>query len=400
MVFEGFIRLISASHMLSISATQFFLAGLMLYTFYMFYKKQYVWSDFPYRYFFASLIFFSMLSVFAGVDVKHSLPKLFNWWLYFFFIAMFLWALKRDILPIVTLYTVIGADVASIYCLYQFFSAGVARAQGFFAHPLTFGNTSSMVFCLILACLATRSYRQRKELWFLVVSGALILTALFVSVARGPMLATLATIFIMMPIFYRVKGVVASGIIVVLFLGLVVAIPDARVRYAEMVDNSWTDPDTAIGVRIPLWKASLEIIGDYPLFGIGERNFRQVARQYIGGSLHTMAHAHNAFLHFALTHGLIAFSVLVALMVKLLYDTLPGALRREPVAFMAVSVLIVFLLEGLTENTIGDSEVAMLFYYLMGTLCGTLYRKGLAGPANKRTTSVEDPHDDFEVNAS
>ncbi len=391
MIFEGFIRLMSISHMLSISATQIFLAGLILYTAYMLHKKQYAWSEFPYRYFFVALILLTMLSVFTGVDVKRSLSRLFNWWLYLFFIAMYLLAQKKDILRIVIFYSIIGGDIASIYGLYQFIFAGVARAEGFFTHALTYGNTLSMIFCLIIAGLVTRSYRQRKELLFLVVSGVLILAALFVSVTRGPMLATLVTIFIMMPVFYRVKGVVAGGIIVVLFLGLVVAIPNARVRYAEMVDNSWTDPDTAIGVRVPLWKASLEIIRDYPLFGIGERNFRQVARQYIGGSLHTMAHAHNAFLHFALTHGLIAFSVLVALMVKLLYDTLPGALRREPVAFMAVSVLIVFLLEGLTENTIGDSEVAMLFYYLMGTLCGTLYRKGLSGPANKQTVTADGP---------
>jgi len=168
----------------------------------------------------------------------------------------------------------------------------------------------------------------------------------------------------------------------------IVAIPAVGTRYNEFVDNSWKNEDTSIGVRIRLWKTSLEIIRDYPLFGIGERNFREVAKQYIGHSLITMSHAHNAFLHFALTHGLIAFSVLVALIVKLLYDTLPGALRREPIAFAAISVLIVFLLEGLTENTIGDSEVAMLFYFLMGTFCGTLYRKNINGPLKKEAAGV------------
>ncbi len=202
------------------------------------------------------------------------------------------------------------------------------------------------------------------------------------------MLATLATIFIMLTIFKRMKGFIVSGIIVALFLVSIVAIPAVGTRYNEFVDNSWKNEDTSIGVRIRLWKTSLEIIRDYPLFGIGERNFREVAKQYIGHSLITMSHAHNAFLHFALTHGLIAFSVLVALIVKLLYDTLPGALRREPIAFAAISVLIVFLLEGLTENTIGDSEVAMLFYFLMGTFCGTLYRKNINGPLKKEAAGV------------
>ncbi len=388
MIFESFIRLMGTSHMLSIASTQLFLGCLVFYSAFLFYKRRYVWSDFPYWYYFCPLILLTMLSAITAFDPGRSMPKMFNWWLYLYFIAMFLLALKKDILPTITLYIVIGADIAALYGLYQYIFKVLPRAEGFFTHALTFGNTLSMVFCLILACLVTGSYRHRKELVFYAVSGILIMAALFASSSRGPMLATLATIFIMLTIFKRMKGFIVSGIIVALFLVSIVAIPAVGTRYNEFVDNSWKNEDTSIGVRIRLWKTSLEIIRDYPLFGIGERNFREVAKQYIGHSLITMSHAHNAFLHFALTHGLIAFSVLVALIVKLLYDTLPGALRREPIAFAAISVLIVFLLEGLTENTIGDSEVAMLFYFLMGTFCGTLYRKNINGPLKKEAAGV------------
>jgi len=388
MIFEGFIRLMSISHMLSIASTQMFLGCLVIYSAYLIYKKQYTWSDFPYRYYFLGLILLTMLSAVLAVDTKRSLPKMFNWWLYLYFIAMFLMALKKDILTTVTFYTVVGADIAALYGLYQFVFTNAARAEGFFTHALTYGNTLSMVICMVLAILATRSYRHRQELVFYAASGILVMAALFVSVARGPMLATLVTIFIMLVVYQKMKGVIASCIIIVLFLGAVVAIPPVKTRYVEFVDNSWKNEETSTGVRITLWKISLEIIRDYPVFGIGERNFRQVAKQYIDHSLITMSHAHNSFLHYALTHGLIAFSILVGLIVKWLYDTLPGALRREPVAFTATSILIVFLMAGLTENTIGDSEVAMLFYFLMGTFCGTLYRKGIYGPLKKEAAGT------------
>ena len=388
MIFEGFIRLMSISQMLSIASTQFFLACLIFYSVYLLYKKQYAWSDFPYWHYFIALAFLTMLSVFTGVDPQRSLRALVDWWLYLYLIAMFLLALKKDILPTIAFYTIIGADIAALNGMYQFIFTDAARAEGFFAHALTYGNTLSMVLCMILARLATRSCRHLKEQVFYAASGLLIMAALFASVAKGPMLATLATIFIMLTIFKGVKGFIASSIIVVLVLGSIVAIPAMRTRYSEFVDNSWKNEETSTGVRIELWKTSLQIIRDYPFFGIGERNFRQTAKQYVGHSLHVMSHAHNSFLHFALSHGLIAFSVLVALIVKLLYDTLPGALRREPTAFAAFSVLIVFLLEGLTENALGDSEVAMLFYFLTGTFCGTLYRKGLNGPLKNQTTEV------------
>lgn len=388
MIFELFIRLMSISHMISIASTQFFLGCLICYSAYLYFKKQYAWSDFPYGYYIIALIFLTMLSAFLGVDLKKSLKDLFNWWLFLYLAAMFMMARRKDILSTVVFYTIVGADIAAVYGLYQFLFTPVTRAQGFFAHSLTYGNTLSMVLCMIFARLVTRSYRHSQEFVFFAVSGILITAALFVSVTRGPMLATLATLFIMLTIYKGVKGLIASSIILAIFLGSMVAIPVVRTRYAEFIDNSWKNEETALGVRIPLWKASLKIIRDYPLFGIGERNFRQTATRYIGHSLHTMAHAHNAFLHFALSHGLIAFSVLVAFIVKLLYDTLPGALRREPIAFTAASVLLVFLLEGLTEHTIGDSEVAMLFYFLMGTFCGTLYRKGLNGPLIKERSGV------------
>ena len=388
MIFEGFIRLMSTSQMLSIASTQFFLACLIFYSVYLLYKKQYAWSDFPYWYYLVPLILLTMLSVFFGVDPKKSLKELFNWWLFLYLAGMFLLARKKDILPTIAFYTIIGADITALYGLYQIIFTSIPRAEGFFTHALTYGNTLSMVFCMILARLVTRSCRHRKEQVFYAVSGILIMMALFVSMAKGPMLATLVTIFTMLIIFKGWKGVIASIIIIALFLGSIVAIPAARTRYMGLVDNSWKNEETSTGVRIRLWKVSLEIIKDHPIFGIGERNFRQVATQKIGHTLHVMSHAHNAFLHFALSHGLIAFSVLIALFVKLLYDTLPGALRREPTAFTAASVLIVFILEGLTEHTIGDSEVAMLFYFLMGSFCGTLYRKGLNGPLKNQTTEV------------
>lgn len=386
MIFEGFLRLMSISQMLSIASTQIFLACLIFYSIYLFYKKGYAWSDFPYWYYFIGLIVLTMLSAIMAIDTQRSLPKIVNWWLYMYFIAMFLMARKKNILSTIVFYSIIGADIAALYGLYQFIFTDMPRAEGFFTHALTYGNTLSMIICMILARLATRSYRNQKELVFYAASGILTMAALFVSVARGPMLATLATVIIMLTIFKGVKGFMVSSLILVLFIGSIVAIPSVRTRYAEFTDNSWKNEETAMGVRVPLWKASLEIIRDHPFSGIGERNFRQTAKKYIGHSLHVMSHAHNAFLHYALTHGLIAFSVLVALIIKLMYDTLPGAFRREPIAFTAVSILLVFLLEGLTENTIGDSEVAMLFYFLMGTFCGTLYRKGINGPLKREKT--------------
>ena len=100
--------------MLSIAATQFFMACLTLYSIYLFYRKQYAWSDFPYWYYLIPLMLLAMLSVFMGVDTDRSLPKMFNWILYLYLITMFLLARKKDILPIIILYIIFGADIAAL----------------------------------------------------------------------------------------------------------------------------------------------------------------------------------------------------------------------------------------------------------------------------------------------
>ena len=129
MIYEGFIRLMSISHMLSIASTQFFLGCMIFYSAYLIYKKRYAWSDFPYWYYFIPLILFTMVSVFLGVNPKKSLKELFDWWLFFYFITMFLLARKKDILPTIAFYTIVGADIAALYGLYQFVFTNIGRDQ-------------------------------------------------------------------------------------------------------------------------------------------------------------------------------------------------------------------------------------------------------------------------------
>jgi O-antigen ligase len=296
---------------------------------------------------------------------------------------MFLMASRKRILGIISFYTIIGADLASIYGGYQLLILKQTRAEGFFSHALTYGNTLSMIFCLIITYLIAKSYRNRNDLIFYTFSAILVFIGMATSVSKGPMLASLITVALMITILFRLKGFLISLLFMAVFVGIIFTVPSFKARYIELTDSSWKDPSTATGVRPALWRASLKIIKDHPLFGIGERNFRQTAKKYINGPMATMAHAHNAYLQFALTHGLIAFMILLLLLIKLLYDTISGALSGYSVGLMGVSILTVFLLASFTENTLGDSEVAMLFYFLLGTICGELYRAKLGKGKNE-----------------
>jgi O-antigen ligase len=373
---EGlFLLLLGGAHMVSISATQALLAGLVLYVLYRLYRRDYDLAVFPYVIAFALLFGLASLSALLGVNPQRSLKKIFGWWIYLFFAAMFLLAYYEErILPRLTLFVTLGADVAAGMGAYQYCFGGLDRATGFFTHALTYANTLGMVLCLVIALLLTRTYQRRWEFWYYLLSMPLILLGMGVSISRGPMLATLITLLGILILRLRGKGVLICCLILVAWSLVIFSAPELRKRYVELVDRSWADPHTSVGVRVPLWKVAVEIIADYPLFGIGERNFRQEALKRLPHPLHTMAHAHNAYLQFALTHGIPAFLVLAYLLGRLFLMAVRKALSQTPFGLASVAVMSVFLLEGLTENVLGDSEVAMLFFSLMGAFFGLFHR--------------------------
>ncbi|MDJ0781170.1 MAG: O-antigen ligase family protein [Desulfosarcinaceae bacterium] len=373
-----FLLLLGSAHLISISATQSLLAGLVIYVVYRIYRQDYHLNVFPYVITFAIIFLLASLSAPLGVNPEKSLKKIFGWWIYLFFPTMFLMVYyEENILPRLACFITLGANVAATVGAYQFFIGGMDRATGFFAHALTYANTLSIVLCLVIAMLLSHDYTRRWEFWYYALSLPLILLGLGISISRGPMLSALITLLLILVIRLRRRGVLICGLILVFSGLLIVSTPDLKNRYVELVDKSWADPHTSVGVRIPLWKVAVKIIADHPIFGIGERNFRQVALAHLETPLHTMAHAHNAYLQFALTHGIPAFCVLAYLLARIFLVATRKALSAAPFGLASLAVLCVFLLEGLTENVLGDSEVAMLFFSLMGAFTGLFQRDRL-----------------------
>jgi O-antigen ligase len=377
-----FLLLLGSGHMISISATQSLLAGLILYILYRLHQRDYDLAVFPYVVAFSVLFFLATLSALLGVDPQRSIKKIFGWWIYLFFPAMYLLVYyEARVLPRLLLFITLGADAAAAMGAYQFFTGGKDRAIGFFTHALTYANTLGIVLCLVIALLLSQAHTRRWEFWYYTLSVPLILLGLGVSISRGPMLSALLTLLVLLLIRLRRKGVLICCLILAAWGTIVVSSPELKTRYSELVDRSWADPRTSVGVRVPLWKVAVKIITEHPLFGIGERNFRQVALQHLPKPLHTMAHAHNAYLQFALTHGLPAFLILAYLLVRILLLAVRQALSGATFGLASLAVMSVFLLEGLTENVLGDSEVAMLFFSLMGAFFG-FFRKGAASSHN------------------
>jgi O-antigen ligase len=125
--------------------------------------------------------------------------------------------------------------------------------------------------------------------------------------------------------------------------------------------------NSSIGTRLVLWEASAKAIMNKPLFGYGKGNFKPVISSYINVPVASRAHAHNSYIQYTFLHGFFGLFALLGFLGFLLWEIAARA-KDSPYGKVAFFALLVFMLEGLTENNLSDSEVAMMIFAVVGAL--------------------------------
>lgn len=367
------LKLSAISHCLSITATQFFLIIFTIVLLYGFYKKKYDLSKCIYAKFYFYLLIAGFLSVIFGVNPKKSLISFRDEWLLFYFFAGY-FIFSKELREKVFNYLIFGGLIASVWGSYQYFFRHLERAQGFFSHSLTFGNVMSILSVMVFSLVLVSSYKSAFEKKYYIFSFVCFIFSVYLSGGRGPLIFTIFTISIVIALKYGKKGIII-GILTILSFSILAYFaynnPLINRRLHELTDESFSNSMSSIGTRIALWKASYKIFIDYPFFGIGYGNFRSIIKNYLDVPVLTTAHAHNAYIQYIVLHGIVGFTFLLLFFYKILINFVVY-IKKEKIAICGLSVFIVFLLQGLLENNFYDSEVAMLFWFIIGTVTGII----------------------------
>jgi O-antigen ligase len=110
------------------------------------------------------------------------------------------------------------------------------------------------------------------------IAAALILHTTFLTFSRGAMLGLIAvalTAFVMMPKRPKYIGaLVLTGLISLRFIG-----PQLADRYSSTFVSAEAR-DSSSESRLDLWKSCLQVIEEYPVFGVGPANWHIIARRY------------------------------------------------------------------------------------------------------------------------
>lgn len=243
------------------------------------------------------------------------------------------------------------------------------QVVGTYSHHLTLANV--MLLGSVLAFSRTVEFARRARLFWLI-SGLLMTTAMLFTFAHGPLFGFIAGIFVLSVLVNPKRALfVLAGVAILAALLLAIS---SNFRY--FILHKWGERVHA--ERLYIWRASLKLVGEHPVFGVGAGNFRKHAEPLLKDvpiHISSRAHAHNTFLQYAVEFGLVGAGLIIWFFSSLIISGIKrlAALKRtgehgylELAGYIAaISGLLV---SGLTQHVLGDSEVAIICWLLCGII--------------------------------
>lgn len=303
-------------------------------------------------------------------DVFRSLSGLRSRWTMLYMPVAFFCASRLDQRWILK-WLLIGGMMASAFAFIQSNTLNIAPTA-FYSHHLSLGNVLAMLAILAVTFAVIEKDRIRRR--FYAISAGLILIGLFSSWARGSILAFLTVTSFLLLLRFSWKGLLGM-VLVVAVLGSGLALSSTK---RQRFDDLWNwrsqvaKSDTSLGTRMVLWKTALDMFRDEPITGVGLKRFTQEAKRRINVPVQSTAHAHNIYLEHLATTGIIGFFGLCALFFGIIRRLWQRMRMENPWVVSGLMVCLTFLLCGLTENTIGDSEVVMVLWFIIGLCLSSL----------------------------
>ncbi|NOZ13014.1 MAG: O-antigen ligase family protein [Acidobacteria bacterium] len=270
-----------------------------------------------------------------------------------------------------------AATLAAAYAVLQvFFGENLSKpffwkgyyvhSSAFFSQPNTLAEVLAFGFlAAIFLARVSESRRIFKVAAF--VSVFLILAGIVSTRTRTPLTAAVLAGSWLAVRFFKRKGFVAVLLIVI--LGLAANHFDDRLfwRFRQIGSHSRGD-------RMEIWHYGVSAIESHPVLGIGYGNFREFLKTHTDVShryLIRYNHTHCNVLEAFATTGIVGLIIFLFFWGRVAWDMfIAWRHSREPAAnaaFLTIfTAYLVFHVEGLTECTLRDAEVALPLYVLIG----------------------------------
>ncbi len=278
---------------------------------------------------------------------------------------------------------VLAGLAAALIGLYQYFisgdvivAEGVRRIRGVYGSPNNLGLFLGRVVPFIAGMLVIDSGKRRRIGY--AVAAAPIVLCLYWTYSRGAWLLGVPAALLFIGIVRRGKTLWAMvGSIVAGIMSLQPAAGTERVR--SLFDT--TGGTTYL--RLKLWRATVNMIKEHPLFGVGLDNFLyQYRTRYVLPSAYfelNLSHPHNIILDFWSRLGIWGAFIIIWLLTAFFRAGLRAYYRlsdspARALVLGALASMVDFLAHGLIDHSFFLVDLSFVFFLSLGIIGFTQVR--------------------------
>jgi len=306
----------------------------------------------------------SLLACFFSVNPEISLKDARELLLYFLIpIAMTALA-TRGARSIATLALLASGFLSTLYSIaYFIFRAQPGeRIQGFMGHYMT---QAGLLLLFIGAALSFFLFSRDKGRWLWGIAFLLATFSLTLTLTRSAWVA-FVVVFAFIMLLYKPKALILVPVVIALFFLLS---PQPMKKRALSIFNPKYYSNQQ---RIQYLEAGIKIIKEFPLLGTGPDTVDMVfqnPKYGLSEEAKRNVHLHNNFIQIAAERGIPTVLAWVTFIAWAFFSLIPLLKNRDPFLFphaaAAGAAVLALVTAGFFEYNFADSEITVLFLYLI-----------------------------------
>ena len=314
----------------------------------------------------APILFFcaiGLVSLLTAYDRVQALKQLKSYWLFlFYFLVINNIPDRKSLLRIVNL-LVISTLVAAIYGLFKYFFHHTMAVEAFIKNVITLAGFFLLILPLAFGLFMGEETAKKKTIYLL--AAFFIFLGLIFTLERSVWLGLGVEILTFLWLNKRSRKVLVLGIVMV---ALIFSFSNALRERCKTLGHLRSYPITS---RFHQWQSGLEMMLDHPLTGVGPGNYETVYWQYkFFEERKTYPHAHSNIVQLGAETGILGLGVFFWMMVaafRTIFERIKEIKDRmfASLALAALAAFIGFHFAGLFEYNFGDSEVQLLFWFMV-----------------------------------
>ncbi len=354
-----------------------FIFGAFLWVVKMVKEKRFLFSHTALDYPFVIFVLFALLCSLLSKYVLFSLNSVRSLGLVTLFFLIQANVKKRKDIDLLLLVLVVFSSFSALYSIIQYLTGWdflgnqrfvvSKRSTGFFDMPLTFGEYIGMIFPITLTLFIYVKEKIKKIIFG--IGSILCFLGVIFSATRGVWLANICVILFLF-IFGTRKLKIYGVAIIIGFILICLLFPE--ISFFKRFKTIFPPSDSSSMNRIYMWKSSVHIIKAHPLFGVGWGCFKKFYPLYIlPQAAGIYSHTHNNFINIAINTGIIGLGIFLWIIIVIFKKAFLLIKEKNSLKIIYLGLtasIISFFVSGLTESNFMDSEVVMLFYFVVSLL--------------------------------